>query len=38
MLDGATTIESLIDVCGMPTEEAIALLDGLVRRGILELG
>ena len=38
LLDGQTSIESLIDICGMPSEEAIALLDGLVRRGILDLG
>jgi hypothetical protein len=35
LLDGVTTIENLIDICGMPSEEALALLDGLVRRGIL---
>ncbi len=37
LLDGVTTIENLIDICGMPSEEALALLDGLVRRGILAL-
>jgi hypothetical protein len=37
LLDGRTSIETLIDICGMPSEEALALLDGLVRRGILGL-
>jgi hypothetical protein len=37
LLDGVTTVENLIDICGMPSEEALALLDGLVRRGILGL-
>jgi hypothetical protein len=35
LLDGATTVEMLLDISGMPAEEALALLDGLVRRGLL---
>jgi hypothetical protein len=35
MLDGATTVENLLDICGMPAEEALALLDGLMGRGII---
>jgi hypothetical protein len=30
-----TTVENLLDICGMPGEEALALLDGLVRRGLV---
>jgi hypothetical protein len=37
LLDGMTTIENLIDICGMPSEEALALLNGLVGRGILRV-
>jgi hypothetical protein len=35
LLDPITTVETLLDICGMPAEEALALLDGLVRRGII---
>jgi hypothetical protein len=35
LLDGATTVEMLLDLCGLPSEEALALIDALVRRGIL---
>jgi len=38
LLDGATTIEMVVDLCGLPSEEALALIDTLVRRGILGLG
>jgi hypothetical protein len=37
LLDGMTSIENLLDICGMPSEEALALFDGLVRRGIVGL-
>ena len=35
LLDGNTTVETLLDISGMPAEEALALLDGLVRRGLV---
>jgi hypothetical protein len=34
-MDGATTVEDLLDICGMPSEEALALIEGLVQRGII---
>ena len=33
LLDGETDLETLIDICGMPAKEALAVLDGLVDRG-----
>jgi len=38
LLDGATDIETLLDISGLPSEEALALIDALVRRGILGMG
>jgi hypothetical protein len=38
LLDGATTVDMLLDLCGLPSEEALALIDALVRRGILAIG
>ena len=35
LLDGTTTVGDLLDICGMPSDEALALLEGLIRRGIL---
>lgn len=35
LMDGGTTVEDLLDICGMPAEEALALVEGLVRRGIV---
>jgi CRP-like cAMP-binding protein len=35
LLDGNTTIEALLDICGMPAEEAVATLEGLRRRGLI---
>jgi hypothetical protein len=35
LLDGHTTVEALLDISGMPAEAALALLDGLVRRGLV---
>jgi hypothetical protein len=37
LIDGATTVESMLDVCGMPTADAIQLLDQLVRDGVVAL-
>ncbi len=37
LLDDRTTVEELLDICGMPAEEALALLDGLARRGVIAL-
>ncbi len=36
LLDGATTLETLLDICGMPPNEALLLLDGLVQRGLVQ--
>ncbi len=35
MMDGATTVETILDICGMPSEEALGLLESLERRGII---
>lgn len=35
LLDGVTTIEGVLDVCGMPRVLALRHLTGLVRRGIV---
>jgi hypothetical protein len=35
LLDGATSVEQVLDICGLPSEEALALLDALVRSGIV---
>jgi hypothetical protein len=35
LLDSNTTVEELLDICGMPSEEALALLEGLARRGVI---
>lgn len=37
LMDGVTTVEMLLDVCAMPTEEALRVLDDLVRSGVVEL-
>jgi hypothetical protein len=37
LLDGATDLETLLDVCGMPAKEALGLLDELQRRGFVAL-
>jgi hypothetical protein len=37
LMDAMTTIENLLDISGMPSEEALALLAGLERRGIISL-
>ena len=37
LMDGVTTVEMLLDVCAMPTEEALRVLDELVRSGVVEL-
>ncbi len=37
LIDGATSIEDLLDVSGMSAEETLALLDDLRLRGVVEL-
>jgi hypothetical protein len=37
LMDGVTNVEMLLDVCAMPTELALRLLDELVRTGVVEL-
>jgi hypothetical protein len=37
LMDGNTTVENVLDISGMPSEEALALLESLIRRGILKL-
>jgi hypothetical protein len=34
-IDGASTIETILDVCGMPRLDALRILDELVQRGIV---
>jgi hypothetical protein len=36
LLDGATTVESLLDLSAMPADETLALLQELQRHGIIE--
>ncbi|MGO9000281.1 MAG: hypothetical protein ACLQVI_43700 [Polyangiaceae bacterium] len=35
LMDGVTTVENILDISGMPSGEALALLSGLERRGII---
>ncbi len=35
MIDGRSSIETILDVCAMPAEEALELLEGLVERGVV---
>lgn len=37
LLDGTTTVDGLLDLCGMPRLLALRHLRGLVRRGIVVL-
>jgi hypothetical protein len=37
LMDGATTIETILDICGMPSDEALAILESLERRGIVQV-
>jgi hypothetical protein len=37
LIDGVMSVESLLDVSGMPTDETVALLEDLRRRGIIAL-
>jgi hypothetical protein len=34
-VDGKSTIETILDVCAMPAEEALAIVESLVERGVL---
>jgi hypothetical protein len=38
LIDGTTTVESLLDLSGMPEQETLALLDDLRSRGIVGFG
>jgi hypothetical protein len=35
MIDGRTSIETILDVCAMPADEALQLLEGLADRGVI---
>jgi hypothetical protein len=37
LMDGSTSVETLLDVCGMPSEEAMRRLDHLVMLGVVRL-
>jgi hypothetical protein len=37
LMDETTTVENLLDISGMMDDEALALLDSLARRGIIEV-
>ncbi len=37
LIDGTSSIESLLDACAMPAEEAIAILNGLLEQHIVAL-
>jgi hypothetical protein len=34
-VDGRSTIETILDVCAMPADEALGILESLVERGVL---
>ena len=34
-IDGASSIETILDVCAMPADEALMLIEGLVERGVI---
>jgi hypothetical protein len=35
LMDGQTTIETMLDLCFMPSDEALLLLDAMVQKGIV---
>ncbi|MGO8992293.1 MAG: hypothetical protein ACLQVI_03120 [Polyangiaceae bacterium] len=35
LVDGVTSIETILDVCAMPADEALEILNSLVDRGVL---
>jgi hypothetical protein len=35
LMDGHTTVETLLDLCFIPTDEALVLLDEMMRQGIV---
>jgi hypothetical protein len=35
MVDGVSSIETILDVCAMPSDEALEILESLVQRGVL---
>jgi hypothetical protein len=35
MVDGVTSVETILDVCAMPADEALVILESLVERGVL---
>ena len=37
LVDGASTVEMLLDVCGMPEDEALRLLTTLAAQGIIAM-
>ena len=37
LIDGMSTVEMILDVCGMPSSEAAAMLAGFLERGIVTL-
>jgi hypothetical protein len=37
MIDGRTTIETILDVSAMPAEEALEILESLVERGVITI-
>jgi hypothetical protein len=36
-VDGTTTVETILDLCAMPSDEALAILESLVERGVLTM-
>jgi hypothetical protein len=36
-VDGRSTIETILDVCAMPADEALDIIESLVERGIIDL-
>jgi hypothetical protein len=37
LVDGSSTLEAIVDVCGMPRSDALRVLDELVQRGVIRV-
>lgn len=38
LCDGSSSVETILDMCAMPRDEAVAILSDLVMRGVVALG
>jgi hypothetical protein len=35
LVDGRSTVETILDLCAMPSDEALQILQGLIERGVV---